>query len=57
MNEGKLVLLTHLINALDRAFGDFEKAYDGSDKENFDNSKKAVLDVQKKINFLLENKS
>ena len=47
------MLLTQLAGALENNFKIFEKAYNDSDKELFDNSKSAILEVQKKINIIL----
>jgi hypothetical protein len=49
MDEGKIMLLMQLIKALEDNFIIFEKAYGDSDKEDFENSKKALLDLQIKI--------
>jgi hypothetical protein len=54
MEEEKLMLLMQLTKSLKDNFDVLKKAYDSSDKEDFDMSKKALLEMQKKINFLLK---
>jgi len=53
MDENKVLLLLQLVNNLDNIYLDLEKAYNSSDKPRFDKSKKAVLELQSKLNFLL----
>jgi hypothetical protein len=53
MDSGKITLLTQLVSGLKDNFVIFEKSYKESDKENFDRSKKIILELQHKIDFLL----
>jgi hypothetical protein len=53
MEESKILILLQLVRTLDENFLIFEKAYNTSDKEKFDSSKNAILDFQRKINFLI----
>ena len=57
MEENKILLLVQLINNLAENYNHLEKAYDSSDKENFDNSKKIILELQNKIDLLLSQTS
>lgn len=54
MDSGKITLLTQLITGLKDNFVIFEKAYQDSDKENFDRAKNIILELQSKIDFLLK---
>ena len=54
MESNKIMLLFQLINGLDEAFSIFEKSYNESNKEKFDSSKKAILDLSNKINYVLK---
>jgi hypothetical protein len=54
MDSGKIILLAQLINNLKENFVIFEKAYNESDKEKFDESKKIILELQHKIDFLMQ---
>ena len=54
MEEGKLLLLVQLVNSLESNFVNFQKSYDKSDKEAFDFSKSAILEIQKKIEGLIK---
>lgn len=56
MEEGKLMLLTQLVNSIESNFNSLEKAYNDSDKEKFDLSGSAVLELSNKINSVLKNK-
>lgn len=49
-----LSLLFQLINGLESSYKEFVKSYDSSDKEKFDSSKEALLDFQKKIDYILK---
>lgn len=53
MEDNKVLLLFQLMNSLNGNFEIFEKSYTKQDKENFDNSKKAILEIQKRIAFIL----
>jgi len=53
MDENKVLLLVQLVNKLDENYSNLEKAYNNSNKINFENSKKAVFELQNKINFIL----
>jgi len=52
MDINQVMLLSQIVNQLKENFGIFEKAYNENDKENFDSSKKLILELQKKINFI-----
>ena len=54
MESDKLILLAQLIESLNNNVKELEKAFKNNDKEDYDISKKAILDFQSKINFLLE---
>jgi len=54
MESGKIMILLQLVNSLDGNFSELEKAYDSSDKENFDKKIAAIKDAQRKINVLLK---
>ncbi len=54
MENNKILLLLQLMNSLNGNFENFEKGYLNQDKENFDNSKKAILEIQKRINLVLK---
>jgi len=54
MDAGSVMLLSQLVNGLEENFEEFKKAYDSSDKESFDISKKNLLDIQSKIAFILK---
>jgi hypothetical protein len=55
MEETRLMLLMQLIENLRDNFQVFESSYESSDKEKFDSSKKAMIEIQSKIKFLIEN--
>lgn len=55
MEDNKVLLLSQLLSLLQSNFENFEKSYLNKDKENFDKSKKALLEVQKKLNYVLKN--
>lgn len=50
-----IVLLAQLMASLDAMAKKFEDAYTNSDKKKFDQAKAAILDLQKKISFLLNS--
>ena len=52
MEINKVMLLSQLVSRLKENFEVFEKAYNENDKENFDSSKKLILELQKKINLI-----
>jgi hypothetical protein len=54
MENNKVLLLLQLINSLNGNFEVLEKSYNNQNKEDFDNSKKAILEIQKRINFILK---
>ncbi len=54
MEGNQLMLMLQLVNKLDESAKDFEKAYNSSDKEKFDLLKKTILELQKKIEFILK---
>ena len=56
MQENKSMLLAQLIEGMREAHSDFEQSYSKNNKKSFDNSKKALLDFQTKIAFLLKQK-
>lgn len=53
MENNNVLLLSQLTNSLNENFEIFQKAYLEQNKENFDRSKKAILEIQGKINFIL----
>lgn len=56
MEEGKIMLLMQLINALDSNFSVFNKNYNDPNKENFEKSKSGIIEIQKKIRTMLTSK-
>lgn len=54
MDPAKIMLLVQLVNQLNENSNSFEKAYIKQDKESFDESKKNILDLQKKISLVLK---
>ncbi len=54
MEANQLMLLFQLITRLDENVKEFERGYNLSEKEKFDSSKKAILELHKKIDFLLK---
>lgn len=54
LQRDKLMLLAQLIDSMDVAVADLDKAYNKNDKKRFDNSKEALLDFQAKTEFLLK---
>jgi hypothetical protein len=54
MEDNKILLLSQLMNGLIEGFNSFEKSYSEKNKETFESSKKAMLEAQKKINFVLK---
>jgi len=55
MENNKILLLAQLTNSLIENFEIFQKAYAEQNKENFDRSKRAILEIQSRINFTLTN--
>ena len=53
MEDNKILLLSQLMNGLIEGFNNFEKSYSEQDKETFESSKKAILETQGKINFIM----
>ena len=56
MDERKLMLLAQLVNSLESNFNSLEDSYNLQDKEKFDLSSSAILELQKKINVLFNLK-
>jgi hypothetical protein len=54
MEDNKILLLSQLMNGLIEGFNNFEKSYSEQDKVTFESSKKAILETQGKINFILK---
>lgn len=54
METNKILLLLQLMNGLIEGFNSFQKSYTERDKEKFETSKKAMLENQAKINFILK---
>jgi hypothetical protein len=54
MDETKLALLVQLIENLRENYASLERAYNSADKEAFDKSKKALLEIQSKIKLLAD---
>ncbi len=55
MENNDLLLLMQLIKSLEAHVNNFERAYQDMDKEKFEKYKKAILEFQNKIGFLLKN--
>jgi hypothetical protein len=55
MNAKNLSLLTQLVSRLGENVNLFEKAYSEQEKEQFDSAKLNILDIQNKINFILQD--
>lgn len=53
METNKIMLLLQLVNRLEEAYKDFEKAYNDSNKESFDHAKKIIIELSNKINLAL----
>ena len=53
MNLDNITLLAQLIDGIEDHFREVENAYAKKNKEKFDKSKKAILEFQKKISYLL----
>jgi len=56
MDNDKILLLSQLINGLQEINVEFEKSYKANDKKKFDKAKQAILEFQKKIAYLLQEK-
>ncbi len=54
MDNLNLSLLAQLVNSLRENTALLENAYKSQDKENFDNAKANLLDLQKKINLVIQ---
>jgi hypothetical protein len=54
MEDNQILLLSQLLNSIIENFNSFQKSYAEQNKELFDSSKKAILEVQSKINYLLK---
>ena len=55
MEENKIMLLLQLVSRSSETFINFERAFNNSYKEEFDSARNSLLDLHKKINFLLRN--
>ena len=53
MENNKVMLLFQLISSLEDNFNSIQKAYTSNDKEVFDKSKKAILDISNKIGIVI----
>jgi hypothetical protein len=53
IRSDKVILLAQLTNSIEESGNELEKAYVKNDKRKFDLAKSAILEVQSKINFLL----
>ena len=56
MQENKVMLLAQLVEGLREAHSQLEESYLKNNKKSFDSSKKALLDFQNKISYLLKQK-
>lgn len=56
MDTQNLSLLAQLANSLKENILILDSAYTEQDKNNFDSARKELLDIQRKINFILKNK-
>lgn len=54
MDYNHLMLLSQLVRKLSESTAEFEKAYNSSNKMEFEYAKKAILDIHKKMEFLLK---
>lgn len=54
MDYNQLMLLSQLVAKLSESTANFEKAYNSSNKMEFEYSKKAIMDIQHKMEFLLK---
>jgi len=54
MDSSQLMMLSQLINRLNESAIILEKAFNSSDKEKFEASKKAILEFSKKIDFIIK---
>jgi len=52
-NQEGVTFLNHLINALEESELKLEEAYDKKDYENFNRTKKMMLQIQKKISEIV----
>jgi hypothetical protein len=55
MNQNRIMLLSQLVNSLGENYHKFELAYNDSNKEEFDSSSAIIIELQKKIAYLLKN--
>ena len=55
MEYNNLLLIMQLIRSMGYQVEAFEKAYNNSDKDKFESSKKSLLELQNKINFIIKN--
>lgn len=55
MTDNNVILISQIINSLRDSSDDLEKAFQGSNKEEFEKQKKIILEDQIKINRLLED--
>jgi hypothetical protein len=53
--EDNIILLLQLVRHLESSVQGLEKAYNNSNREQFNKYKKAVLDFQNKLDFVLKN--
>jgi len=53
MEQDDLLLLAQLIDSMDQASRELEKAYNENNKQDYEKAKKSILEFQNKINFLL----
>ena len=54
MENSKIMLLFQLVSSLEDNVNSFSKSFNSQDKEKFDLSKKALLEIQKKIAYILK---
>ena len=52
-NQEDVTFLNHLINSLEESELKLEEAYDKKDYENFNRTKKMMLQIQKKISEIV----
>jgi len=53
MVSSNVILMTQIINALEESSFDLEESCNRQDKEKFDRSIKKVLELQKKLDYLI----
>lgn len=55
MTDNNVILISQIMNSLKDSTEDLEKAFQSSNKDEFERQKKIILESQLKINRLLED--